>query len=100
MSKLVDIVVLFVYFGFFSLWSFYQRLYDYGHNLAPTAAVKVAPFMPPLFGHRRVGNLEVSSHPGPGSWALVVAAFALGGAVVLAVLEERSEERAQARGAE
>ena len=44
MANLVDVFVLFSYFGLFSLWSFYHRLYTYGHNLDPEAAIN------PLFG--------------------------------------------------
>ena len=31
-TSLVDVVVLFVYFGLFSLWSFAYKLYLYGHT--------------------------------------------------------------------
>jgi len=41
MSNLVDVFVIFVYFSLFSMWSFYHRLYMYGHNLDPTASIKV-----------------------------------------------------------
>lgn len=75
MSNLVDVFVLFSYFGLFSFWSFYNKLYSYGHNLDPTAAIKVAPFTPPLFGTQVVGNFTVSSYPGVASFALF--AFAL-----------------------
>ena len=43
MASLVDVIVLYGYFAAFSLWSFGYKLYSYGHNLAPTAAVKVPP---------------------------------------------------------
>ena len=36
MSELVDVVVLFFYFGLFSLWSFAYKMWSYGHHLAPT----------------------------------------------------------------
>src|SRR6266511_1514212 len=75
---LVDIFVLYVYFGLFSLWSFGYKLYTYGHTLAPTAAVRVAPFMPPLFGRRQ----------------LAAAAVVLAAALIVAGTEERAEERA------
>lgn len=75
MSKLVDIVVLFMYFGLFSFWSFYQRLRDYGHNLDPSAAVKVKPFTPPLFGTHQIANFTVTNMPEAGSYLMV--AFAL-----------------------
>lgn len=73
MSKLVDLFVLFSYFGAFSLWSFYHKLYLYGHELDPTAAVKVAPFMPPLIGHNTLANFEVYSFPQIGSYFMAVA---------------------------
>ena len=72
MSKLVDLFVLFTYFGLFSLWSFYHKLYLYGHDLDPTAAVKVPPFTPPLFGHQTMANFEVYSYPEAGSYLMAV----------------------------
>jgi hypothetical protein len=95
-SSLVDVFVLYVYFGLFSLWSFGYKMYAYGHSLAPRAAVRVAPFMPPMFGHRKVANFDVYSYPGPGSYALAAIALVLAAAVFLAGLEERAEERAEA----
>src|SRR3989338_2822265 len=68
MAKLVDLFVLFTYFGLFSLWSFYHKLYLYGHELDPSAAVKVAPFTPPIFGHSTMANFEVYSFPDIGSY--------------------------------
>ena len=61
LGKLLDVAVLYLYFTGFSLWSFGYKLWSYGHHLAPTAAVKVAPFMPPMFGHRKLANFDVSS---------------------------------------
>ena len=77
MSHLVDVVVLYLYFGAFSLWSFAYKLWSYGHNLDPKAAVTVAPFMPPLFGFKQLANFEVYSYPGLASYALAVAAVLL-----------------------
>ena len=75
MSHVVDVFVLFSYFGLFSLWSFYHRLQSYGHNLDPTAAIKVPPFTPPLFGSKVIANFTIFSYPDAGSYAL--GAFAL-----------------------
>ncbi len=72
MSKLVDLFVLFTYFGMFSLWSFYHKLYLYGHELDATAAVKVAPFTPPMFGHSTMANFEVYSYPQLGSYFMAL----------------------------
>ena len=84
MSHLVDVTVLFVYFGLFSLWSFAYKLWLWGHDLAPTAAVKVAGFMPPLFGYRKIANFEVYSYPEMGSYALAAVAVLLGSALLIA----------------
>ncbi len=72
MSKLIDLFVLFTYFGLFSLWTFYHKLYLYGHNLDPTAAIKVPPFTPPMFGHKTMANFEVYNYPGVGSYFMAV----------------------------
>jgi copper chaperone NosL len=70
MSKLVDLVVLFLYFALFSLWSFGHRLYQYGHVLDPTAAIKVAPFSPPLIGTQQIANFSVNNYPGPATYLI------------------------------
>jgi copper chaperone NosL len=71
MSKLIDVVMLFIYFGLFSAWGFYRRLYEYGHNLDPTAAVKVQPFTPPLLGTHQIANFTVTNVPGIGSYLMI-----------------------------
>ena len=77
MASLVDSFVLFTYFGAFSLWSFAHKMYLYGHNLAPGAPVKVAPFTPPVFGYQQIANFEVYSYPRAGSYILLGAALSL-----------------------
>jgi hypothetical protein len=84
MMDLIDVTVLYTYFAAFSLWSFAYKLYSYGHNLAPTAAVKVAPFMPPLFGYKKLANFEVYSYPAAGSYVLTLAVVLLLAALFLA----------------
>jgi copper chaperone NosL len=81
MHTLVDVVVMYVYFAMFSLWSFAYKLYSYGHNLDEKAAVKVAPFMPPVFGYRKIANFEVYSYPGLASYALAAVLVILLGAL-------------------
>jgi hypothetical protein len=71
MAPLVDVFVLFSYFGLFSLWSFYHKLYLYGHELDPTAAVKVKPFTPPMIGHNTLANFEVYSLPDVATYFMV-----------------------------
>jgi copper chaperone NosL len=84
MMDLVDVAVLYTYFAAFSLWSFGYKLYSYGHNLAPTAAVKIAPFMPPMFGYKKLANFEVYSYPAAGSYLLTLVVVLLFAAVFLA----------------
>jgi hypothetical protein len=91
MSKLVDVVVLFIYFGLFSAWGFYRRLYEYGHNLDPTAAVKVAPFTPPLIGTQQIANFTVTNVPGLGSYLMIAFAICL----LLAVWHSARHEPAE-----
>ena len=83
MVHLVDAFVMYVYFGAFSLWSFAFKMYSYGHNLAPTAPVKVPPFTPPLFGHNKIANFDVYSYPKMASYLLLVSAVLL----LLAILQ-------------
>ena len=83
-GSLVDVTVLFTYFGLFSLWSFAYKLYVYGHNLAPTAAVKVPSFMPPVFGFKQIANFQVYSYPQAGTYAMAAVFVLLFAALFLA----------------
>lgn len=72
LRSLVDIVVISVYFGGFSLWAFWYKMNYYGAHLDPRASVKVAPFMPPVFGYKQVGQFDVWSYPAVGSYLFAV----------------------------
>ncbi len=89
MGNLIDNAVLFLYFGLFSLWSFYNRLYAYSHHLDPTAPIKVPPFTPTLFGSKQIANFTVYSLPGPASY-FMIAFFVL---LVVAILLTRKPGR-------
>jgi hypothetical protein len=84
MKHLVDSLMLYLYFAAFSLWSFARTMYVYGHDLSPTAAVKVPPFMPPVFGAKQLANFEVYSYPAAAAYALLVSGLLLCTAVYLA----------------
>jgi hypothetical protein len=100
MATLVDALVLFGYFGAFSLWSFGYKLYQYGHNLAPTAPVKVDPFMPPMFGYQKLANFEVYSYPAAGTYIMSAAGALVAIALVSAWWTSRRGHAAGAVGAE
>jgi len=91
LGHLVDVLVLNLYFSAFALWSFGFKLYQYGHNLDPRAAVKVDPFMPPLFGGKQLANFEVYSYPAAASYALGLSTLLL---VVAFVMAWRASRRA------
>ena len=90
-SHVVDVFVLYCYFGAFSLWSFGFKMWIYGHNLDPTAAVKVGPFMPPIFGFKQLANFGVYSYPRLGSYALGLSAACLALALFLSFRAGRRE---------
>jgi hypothetical protein len=92
MSNLVDVFVLFVYFGLFSMWSFYHRLYMYGHNLDPTASIKVEPFTPPFFGSKQIANFMVNSYPGIGAYAFFAFAILLLVAILLSAKKRKPSD--------
>ena len=71
--SLVDLAVLFVYFGAFSLGSFAYRLYSYGHHLDPQAPMKIKPFMPVVIGSQQIANFVQTSVPLAGT--ICMAAF-------------------------
>ena len=93
MKELIDSVVVFFYFGAFSLWSFGYTLYRYGHDLAPSAPVKVPGFTPPMFGYRQIANFEVYSYPKAGTYVLGGVALALVMAIWMAWREYRPSTR-------
>jgi len=83
LGSIVDLIVISVYFGLFSLWSFWYKLNLYGRELDPTAAVRVDPFTPPVFGHKMVGQFEVWSYPSPGTALVLLFGLLLAAAFVV-----------------
>jgi hypothetical protein len=77
---------LYSFFGIISLLGvgvlvdMYLWGYDYGHNLDPTAAIKVPgmAYQPPLIGYKELLNFLAYSGPDTGGWILAVVAVLLG----------------------
>jgi copper chaperone NosL len=89
-AALVDVTTLFVYFGAFSLWSFGYKLYRYGHDLDPSAAVQVPPFMPPMFGYQQIANFEVYSYPRLSTYAMAAVVVLLLSALLWTLRQARA----------
>lgn len=71
------------------LYDFWRWEYDYGHNLDPTAAIRIPgmSYQPPLIGGKQLLNFHASSWPGLGGWAAIVAMAII---VAVAALEWRA----------
>jgi hypothetical protein len=61
--SLIDLSVLTLYFLGFSAARFAFQLYEYGHDLDPSAPIEMAPFMPPIFGTQQIANFTTASYP-------------------------------------
>ena len=90
--------------GAAGLVEFYRWSYDYGHNLAPDAIIKVPgmSYQPPLIGSKQLLNFVAESWPDTGSW-LAMTAFLVGTAALWLAfrpaLREVSSPAASARDA-
>ncbi len=73
---LIDLLVLSSYACTFAMARFAYRLYVFGHDLAPNAAVKVKPFTPVILGTKQIANFTTHSYPQLGS--IYIFAFLLG----------------------
>lgn len=62
------------------LADFYMWGYDYGHNLDPTAAVKVPgmTYQPPVIGSKEILNFTATSLPAVGGWIAIAAGLLAG----------------------
>lgn len=79
--SLVDLVVLTGYITVFAFGRFIYKMYVFGHNLDPTAPLKVEPFTPAIFGTKQIANFSTTSMPQLGS--ILIGVYATGIAVVL-----------------
>jgi hypothetical protein len=81
----IDTLVLFVYFGAFSMWRFYYQLYTYAHNLDPRAPMDIDPFTPVLIGWKQIANFTQYSFPREGSALLLGTVVCFAGAIWMGV---------------
>ena len=73
-----------------ALVDFYLWGYDYGHNLNPTAAIRVPgmSYQPPLIGTKQLLNFTAFSGPDVGGWIFIVSAIFVVGVVLYELLSK------------
>jgi copper chaperone NosL len=71
-GHLVDLGVLFFYFGAFSLGTFAYRLWSYGHHLDPHAPMRITPFTPVVIGSQQIANFVQTSLPMAGTACMTI----------------------------
>jgi len=78
-AALLAWVVIAIVLSGVGMYDFYQWEYRYGHDLDPSAAIKVPgmSYQPPMFGTRQMLNFQATAWPGVGGW-LAMAAVGLG----------------------
>ncbi|MDQ7816355.1 MAG: hypothetical protein RDU14_04970 [Melioribacteraceae bacterium] len=67
-------ILLFLVVMSIGLYDFYLWGYDYGHNLDPTAPIKVPgmSYQPPVIGTKKLLNITATSLPGIGSILILI----------------------------
>jgi len=81
----------FVVFGLVMLVDFQHWLYEYGHNLSPSAPISMDPFTPKFIGTTQVANFTVQSWPAAGAILMGIAG-ALGPVALLVDWRKRRHE--------
>lgn len=61
--------------GILGIYDFYLWVYDYGHDLDPSAPISIegGSFMPPVFGAKDMANFYVTSYPDLGTISITLA---------------------------
>lgn len=83
---LLSWILIIIIIGTVGMYDFWTWEYDYGHNLDPTAAIKVPGmnYQPPLIGSKQLLNFNASSTPDIGGYIL----FAVGIIAILVLIYE------------
>jgi copper chaperone NosL len=76
---------LLILFAIVALVDFYRWNYNYGHNLSPTAAIKIPgmAYQPPIIGYKQLLNFGVYSIPALGGILMMISGLIMAVVVVL-----------------
>lgn len=77
-------LALFLLFAIVALVDFYRWNYNYGHDLSPTAAIKVPgmAYQPPIIGYKQLLNFGVYSIPALGGLLMLVSGLIMAFVVI------------------
>lgn len=92
-------IMLFSYLGILilagigALVDFYLWGYDYGHNLDPTAAIRVPgmSYQPPLIGTKQLLNFTAFSGPDVGGWIFIASALMVIAVIIFEIIKNRKK---------
>lgn len=74
----------------YGFWSMRMRLHEYGTNLDPQAAIKIEPFVPPMFGENVLAQFGTYSYFSWGTYLPMVAGLIVAVVLWLDVRERRA----------
>lgn len=85
-------LTLFVAIGITGMVDFWLWGYDYGHNLDPTAAIKVPgmAYQPPLLGTKELLNFIAYSAPDAGGWAFISTGLLTVAALIFDIIRNKN----------
>ncbi|MET6996520.1 hypothetical protein [Chitinophaga defluvii] len=80
-------------FGIVGAIDLYRWEYDYGHNLDPTAAIKVPgmTYQPPLLGYKQLLNFLAGSFPDTGGYLVIIPALIIIGVLVFEIRRKKQQ---------
>lgn len=95
---MIDLSMIAAYISAVAFGRFVWMLWEFGHRLDPKAPVKVAPFMPVVFGEKQIANFLTRSMPQFGSVLMGVFMAGVWGITLYCLWQGRRQARALAGG--
>jgi copper chaperone NosL len=71
----LGLMVVLAGFGF---WTMQRRLYQFGHDLDPTAAIRIDPFTPPMLGNNQIAQFATYAYFDWGTILPIIGAVLVG----------------------